>query len=99
MLYDVIRVFGIADILYLVVLSYDEIVPIEVVVIAVLICSGNRKYCLSLIGVKDVDLFCDVVNKSASARASRLSEELEGLSAEEREKVLDVVETMIKNAK
>ena len=45
------------------------------------------------------DLFCDVVNKSASARASRLSEELDGLPPEEREKILDVVETMIKNAK
>jgi len=44
------------------------------------------------------EVFCDVVNKSCSVTASRLSEMLKGLPAEEQHKIFSVVETMINNA-
>lgn len=44
------------------------------------------------------DIFCDVVNKSSSVKSSELSEKLNNLPAEERTKIFDVIETMIKNA-
>lgn len=45
------------------------------------------------------EVFCDVVNKSCAVTSSRLSERLESLPAEEQEKILAVVDTMINSAK
>ncbi|MBR2467325.1 MAG: helix-turn-helix transcriptional regulator [Clostridia bacterium] len=45
------------------------------------------------------EIFCDVVNKSCSITANRLSSMLEDLPAEEQKKILAVVDTMIENAK
>ena len=44
------------------------------------------------------EVFCDVVNKSFALTTNRLSKKLEELSPEEQEKILAVVDTMIKNA-
>ena len=44
------------------------------------------------------EVFCDVVNKSFAFTTNRLSKKLEELSPEEQEKILAVVDTMIKNA-
>lgn len=44
-------------------------------------------------------IFCDVINRTADYRASLLSEQLETLSPEERARVLDQVEYMIKREK
>ncbi len=45
------------------------------------------------------EVFCDVVSKSSSARATKLSDKLEGLSLEEQYRIYEVVDTLIKNAK
>ena len=45
------------------------------------------------------EVFCDVVNKSCSLSSSRLSERLENLPEEEKEKILAVVDTMINSVK
>ena len=45
------------------------------------------------------EVFCDVVNKSCAVTSNRLSERLDTLPAEEQEKILAVVDTMINNAK
>lgn len=45
------------------------------------------------------DLFADVMKCGYKIKASRLSDELSGLSTEEQQKIFDVVETMIKGAK
>ena len=45
------------------------------------------------------EVFCDVVNKSCAVTPSRLSERLESLPAEEQERILAVVDTMINSAK
>ena len=54
---------------------------------------------MNLLDCSADDIFCDVVNKSCQARASRLSDLMQELPPEEQEKIYDVVETMIKNAK
>lgn len=43
-------------------------------------------------------IFCDVVEYSSSYRASALSEMIGGLSAEDQNRILDMVELMIKQA-
>lgn len=45
------------------------------------------------------EVFCDVVSRSRPLAAGRLTEQLEALPAEEQEKILAVVDTMIANAK
>ena len=45
------------------------------------------------------DLFCDVIDTGYKMRSSRLSDMLEKLPSDEQNKILDVVELMIKNAK
>ena len=42
------------------------------------------------------DIFCDVIDSGYKTRSSRLSDKIEALSVENREKVLDVVETLVK---
>ena len=44
------------------------------------------------------EVFCDVVNKSYEVTSNKLSDLLESLPREEQNKILCVVETMIKNA-
>ena len=44
------------------------------------------------------DLFADVIKCGYKVKASRLSDEIENLPADEQSKIFDVVETMIKNA-
>ena len=45
------------------------------------------------------EVFCDVVNKSYAITSNRLSEKLDSLPIEEQKKILNVVDTMINNAK
>ena len=45
------------------------------------------------------EVFCDVVNKSCTVTASRLSKKLDELPPEEQKKILAVVDTMILVAK
>ncbi len=45
------------------------------------------------------EVFCDVVNKSANIKATKLSEKLERLSPDEQHRIYDVVDTLIKNAR
>lgn len=44
------------------------------------------------------DIFCDVVDKSYVARASKLSEMIEKLSPEEQARIFEVVEVLVKTA-
>ena len=44
-------------------------------------------------------IFCDVLNHSASYKASMLSEKLEDLPADEQKRILEMVEMMIAQAK
>lgn len=44
------------------------------------------------------EIFCDVVNKSSSFKSNSLYEKLEKLPIKEQNKILDVLDTMIKNA-
>lgn len=45
------------------------------------------------------ELFCDVIDKGTVIRASKLSEKIDKLPIDEQIRILDVVETMVKNAK
>ena len=45
------------------------------------------------------DVFCDVVDQSCKAQATRLSAQMEKIPPQEQEKIYNVVETMINNAK
>lgn len=45
------------------------------------------------------ELFCDVIDKGTVIRASKLSEKIDKLPTDEQIRILDVVETMVKNAK
>lgn len=54
---------------------------------------------LNTLGISADEVFCDVVNKSCAVTSSRLSERLESLPTEEQERILAVVDTMIKSAK
>ena len=45
------------------------------------------------------DIFCDVVNNGYKTRACQLSDMIEKLSPEERSRVLDVVEALVKTSK
>ncbi len=42
------------------------------------------------------EIFCDVVDKSSMAKSSELSEKLDALPIEEKKKIYDVIDTMIK---
>ena len=44
-------------------------------------------------------IFCDVLNHSASYKASMLSEKLEDLPADEQKRILEMIEMMIAQAK
>ena len=44
-------------------------------------------------------IFCDVITRSSDSRASILSEQIGNLPLEERNKILDMVELMIRQAK
>ena len=54
---------------------------------------------INVLGCTADDIFCDVIDSGYKSRASRISDELESLSPENRDKVLDVLETLIKNFK
>ena len=54
---------------------------------------------INILGCAADDLFCDVIDQGYKVRASRLSDLIETLSPEEQNKIFDVVETMVKNAK
>ena len=43
------------------------------------------------------EIFCDVVKKDASVRASELSLKIQALPFAEQKKILEVVDTMVKN--
>ncbi len=45
------------------------------------------------------EIFCDVVNKSANVKATKLSKKLDGLSPDEQYRIYEVVDTLVKNAK
>ncbi len=45
------------------------------------------------------EVFCDVVKKASSVKATKLSAKLEKLTVEEQYRIYEVVETLIKNAK
>ncbi len=45
------------------------------------------------------EVFCDVVKKSFEIKATKLSDKLSKLPADEQYKIYEVVETMIRNAK
>lgn len=53
---------------------------------------------LNILNCSADDIFCDVVDKSSSVKSSELSQKLNSLPIEERTKIYDVIETMIKNA-
>lgn len=53
---------------------------------------------LNLLNCSADEAFSDVVNKSSDIKSCVLSEKLSGLSADEQGKILNVVDTMIKNA-
>jgi len=59
---------------------------------------SNLVKMLNILECSADDIFCDVVIKSSTVKASELSEKLKGLSIEEQNKIFDVIETMIKNA-
>ena len=44
-------------------------------------------------------IFCDVITRSSDTRASILSEQIGNLPLDERNKILDMVELMIRQAK
>ena len=54
---------------------------------------------INCLGCTADDLFCDVIDSGYKNRASRLTDMLEGLKPEEQSNILDVVQTMIRNAK
>lgn len=54
---------------------------------------------INCLGCTADDLFCDVIDSGYKNRASRLTDMLEKLTPEEQSNILDVVETMIRNAK
>ena len=45
------------------------------------------------------DLFCDVINSGYKIRTSRLTDQIESRPPEEQNKIFDVLETLIKNAR
>lgn len=45
------------------------------------------------------DIFCDVINNGYKQRASRLSDSIEKLPPEEQNRILDVVEALVKTSK
>ena len=51
---------------------------------------------INILGCTADDLFCDVIDSGYKARASRISDSVEKLSPENRDKVFDVLETLIK---
>ena len=53
---------------------------------------------LNILDCSADEIFCDVVNKSHTVKTTELSDKLEALPIEERNKILDVVNTMINNA-
>lgn len=44
------------------------------------------------------EIFCDVINKGYLIKSSRLSDKLQNLPPEEQVRILEVVDTMIRNA-
>ena len=51
---------------------------------------------INILGCTADDIFCDVIDSGYRSRASRISDKLDGLSAENRDKVLDVLDTLVK---
>ena len=51
---------------------------------------------INLLGCTADDIFCDVIDSGYKSRSSRISDSLEKLSPEKRDKVLEVLETLIK---
>ena len=51
---------------------------------------------INIFGCTADDIFCDVIDSGYKSRASRISDQLEHLSPEKRDKVLDVLETLVK---
>ncbi len=51
---------------------------------------------INILGCTADDIFCDVIDTGYKIRASRIADELDNLPVESRERVLDVLETLIK---
>lgn len=51
---------------------------------------------INILGCTADDIFCDVIDNGYKMRASRLSDDLDKLPIEARERILDVVESLIK---
>lgn len=50
-------------------------------------------------GASADQIFVDVIDNTSQTRASKLAEEIEGLPAKEQRRILNVVETMVRDAK
>lgn len=51
---------------------------------------------INILGCTADDIFCDVIDSGYKSRASRLSDSVEKLSPENRDKVFDVLEALVK---
>lgn len=51
---------------------------------------------INFLGCTADDIFCDVIDSGYKSRASRISDSVEKLSPENRDKVFDVLETLVK---
>ena len=51
---------------------------------------------INILGCTADDIFCDVIDTGYKVRACRLSDDLDNLPIEARERILDVVESLIK---
>ena len=54
---------------------------------------------INILGCTADDIFCDVIDTGYKVRSSRLSDELEKLPSEDRYRILDVLESLIKTYK
>ena len=53
---------------------------------------------INYIGCSADDIFCDVVEHSTKSKANNLVDRIESLSKDEKEKILDVLEIMLRSA-
>ena len=54
---------------------------------------------INILGCTADDIFCDVIDNGYKVRSSRLTDELDKLPIEDRERILDVLESLIKTYK
>ena len=54
---------------------------------------------INILGCTADDIFCDVIDTGYKMRASRLSDELDKLPQESRDRILDVLESLLKTYK